>query len=79
MVILNNMIRKKVSDLPCLSKDTDLLDEDEDLFFCGSTCFMQFALMHRSPSISDDKVSLILKRIAKFVIYKQFYAKLYFI
>lgn len=57
VVILNNMIRKKVSDLPCLNKNTDLLDEDEDLFFCSSTCFMQFALMHRSPSITEDKVS----------------------
>lgn len=57
VVILNNMIRKKVSDLPCLSKETDLLDEDEDLFFCSSTCFMQFALMHKSPSITEDKVS----------------------
>lgn len=57
VVILNNMIRKKVADLAFLAKDYELLSDGEELYFCSSTCYMQFALMHRSPSISDDKVS----------------------
>ena len=56
MVILSNLIRKKVSELPFLAKD-DLVENGDDLYFCSSTCYMQFALMHRSPSISEDKVS----------------------
>lgn len=56
MVILSNLIRKKVSELPFLAKD-DLVENGDDLYFCSSTCYMQFALMHRCPSISEDKVS----------------------
>lgn len=56
VVILNNMIRRKVSDLPFLAKDSELLSDGEELYFCSSSCYMQFALMHRSPSISEDKV-----------------------
>ena len=59
MVILSNLIRKKVSELPFLAKD-DLVENGDDLYFCSSTCYMQFALMHRSPSISEDKVSGII-------------------
>jgi hypothetical protein len=58
-VILSNLIRKKVSELPFLAKD-DLVENGDDLYFCSSTCYMQFALMHRSPSISEDKVSGII-------------------
>lgn len=56
VVILNNMIRKKVSDLPFVSKDSDLFSDGDELYFCSTTCYMQFALMHRSPSLSEDKV-----------------------
>jgi histone-lysine N-methyltransferase MLL3 len=56
VVILSNLIRKKVSELPFLAKD-DLVENGDDLYFCSSTCYMQFALMHRCPSISEDKVS----------------------
>ena len=59
VVILSNLIRKKVSELPFLAKD-DLVENGDDLYFCSSTCYMQFALMHRSPSISEDKVSGII-------------------
>lgn len=58
VVILNNMIRKKVSDLAFLAKDYELLSDGEELYFCSSACYMQFALMHRSPSIPHDKVSM---------------------
>jgi histone-lysine N-methyltransferase MLL3 len=60
VVILSNLIRKKVSELPFLAKD-DLVENGDDLYFCSSSCYMQFALMHRCPSISEDKVSTTLE------------------
>jgi hypothetical protein len=56
VVILSSLIRKKASELPFLAKD-DLIENGDDLYFCSCTCYMQFALMHRSPSVSEDKVS----------------------
>lgn len=62
------MIRKKVSDLPFLSKDNDLISDGDELYFCSTTCYMQFALMHRSPSLSEDKVSKLCFQITKSVL-----------
>lgn len=56
VVILNNLIRKRVSDLPFLYKEPDLLCDGDELYFCSSACYMQFALMHRTPSMTQDKV-----------------------
>lgn len=72
VVILNNMIRKKISDLPFLAKDFELVSDGEELYFCSSTCYMQFALMHHPSSISEDKVKVTiiivtLKRIYFFM------------
>ncbi|RZC33964.1 histone-lysine N-methyltransferase 2C-like [Asbolus verrucosus] len=65
VVILNNMIRKKVSELPFLSKDSELLSDGDELFFCSSACYMQFALMHRSPSIPEDKAAAIIDHLCQ--------------
>ncbi|CAG9863833.1 unnamed protein product [Phyllotreta striolata] len=65
VIILSNMIRRKASDLPFLAKDSDLLGDGEELFFCGSACYMQFALMHRSPSISEDKAAEIINHLSQ--------------
>ncbi|XP_056641929.1 histone-lysine N-methyltransferase 2C-like isoform X3 [Diorhabda sublineata] len=65
VIILSNMIRRKVSDLPFLAKDSELLSDGEELFFCSSTCYMQFALMHRSPSISEDKAAEIINHLSQ--------------
>ncbi|XP_044258429.1 histone-lysine N-methyltransferase 2C-like isoform X2 [Tribolium madens] len=65
VVILNNMIRKKVSELPFLSKDSELLSDGDELFFCSTTCYMQFALMHRSPSIPEDKAAAIIDHLCQ--------------
>lgn len=65
VVILNNMIKKKVSELPFLFKDSELLGDGDDLYFCSTTCYMQFALMHRSPSISEDKVAAIVDHLCQ--------------
>lgn len=63
VVILNNMIRKRFSELPFLSKE--LATEGDELYFCSSTCYMQFALMHRSPSIPEDKAAAIVDHICQ--------------
>lgn len=60
VVILNNLIRKRISELPFLYKEPDLLGDGDELYFCSSTCYMQFALMHRSPTMTQDKVNLLL-------------------
>lgn len=59
------MIRKKVSELPFLSKDSELLSDGDELYFCSTTCYMQFALMHRSPSISEDKAAAIIDHLCQ--------------
>ncbi|PNF41242.1 hypothetical protein B7P43_G01489 [Cryptotermes secundus] len=64
VVILSNLIRKKVSELPFLAKD-DLVENGDDLYFCSSTCYMQFALMHRCPSISEDKAAAIVDHLCQ--------------
>ncbi|GLG97653.1 Histone-lysine N-methyltransferase trr [Gryllus bimaculatus] len=64
VVILNNLIKKKASELPFLAKE-DLVENGDDLYFCSSTCYMQFALMHRSPSISEDKAAAIVDHLCQ--------------
>lgn len=62
VVILSNGIRKKASEVRS-SKSNELPSnnsENDDVYFCSSTCFMQSALMHRSPSISHEKVRFYL-------------------
>jgi len=54
VVILNSLIRRKVSDLPFLSKEE--AEPGDELCFCSAACYMQFALMHRTPSNTQDKV-----------------------
>lgn len=64
VVILSNLIRKKASELPFLAKD-DSVENGDDLYFCSSTCYMQFALMHRFPSISEDKAAAIVDHLSQ--------------
>lgn len=45
VVVLNNVIRKKLRDLPGIPPQ-DSLDESDDLYFCSTTCFMQYAMTH---------------------------------
>lgn len=68
VVILNSMIRKKVSDLPFLAKDSELLLEGDELYFCSSSCYMQFALMHRSPNMPQEKVGFVNSIILNFIL-----------
>lgn len=50
------VIKKKGSELSFLNKDSELLGDGDDLYFCDTTCYVQFALMNRSPSLTQDKV-----------------------
>lgn len=54
VVILNSLIRKKVSELPFLNKEE--LESGDEVYFCSATCYMQFAVIHRTPSNSYEKV-----------------------
>lgn len=65
VVILNNLIRKRVSELPFLSKEPELLGEGDELYFCSSACYMQFALMHRSPTMTQDRAAAIVDHLCQ--------------
>lgn len=56
VIILNNMIRKKASEMPFLTRE----EGTEDFYFCSTVCYMQIALAHHSPAVSQDKVRLLL-------------------
>lgn len=64
VVILSNMIRKKVSELPFLSEREDITDITEDLYFCSSSCYMQFSLMHKSPNVNKDKAATVVDHVS---------------
>lgn len=64
VVILNNMIRKKVMELPFLSQREDIADITEDLYFCSSICYMQFSLMHKSPNTGQEKAATIVDHVS---------------
>ena len=55
VVVLSNVIRKKIKDLPGISPE-DSLDGTDELYFCSTTCFMQFAMTHGVTLLSQDKV-----------------------
>lgn len=61
VVILNSLIRKKVSDLPFLSKEE--AEPGDELCFCSAACYMQFALMHRTPSNTQYKAATIVDHL----------------
>lgn len=47
-----------MSELPFLEARDDLVENGDDIYFCSTNCYMQFALLHRSPSIAEDKVNI---------------------
>ncbi|XP_046742436.1 histone-lysine N-methyltransferase 2C-like isoform X3 [Diprion similis] len=63
VVILNSLIRKKVSDLPFLSKEES--EPGEELCFCSAACYMQFALIHRSPTATHEKAAAIVDHLCQ--------------
>lgn len=67
VVITNNLMRKKASDLPLVAKQ----GEDE-LYFCSSTCYMQLALIHPTPT-HQEKVSFSESLIRILIIFRFIY------
>ncbi|KAI4497783.1 hypothetical protein M0802_007109 [Mischocyttarus mexicanus] len=61
VVILNSLIRKKVSDLPFLSKEE--AEPGDELCFCSAGCYVQFALIHRTPTSTQDKAATIVDHL----------------
>lgn len=53
LVILNNLIKKKASDIPFLTAE-ECADE---IFFCSTMCFQTFASLLRPPADSKDKAT----------------------
>ncbi|KAK9512092.1 hypothetical protein O3M35_000594 [Rhynocoris fuscipes] len=54
VVIINNLVRKKGSEMPLVAKQGE-----EDLYFCSSTCYMQLALSH-PQQVHNDKVATVI-------------------
>ncbi|XP_024080404.1 histone-lysine N-methyltransferase 2D-like isoform X6 [Cimex lectularius] len=54
VVILNNIMRKKASEMPLVAKQGE-----EDLYFCSSNCYMQLALAHPQPIHSEKAASIV--------------------
>ncbi|XP_023237784.1 histone-lysine N-methyltransferase 2C-like [Centruroides sculpturatus] len=61
IVVLTSGIRKKASDL-LLSSREDM--EEDEVIFCSTNCYMQFALTHRSTSSSEKEAATIVNHIS---------------
>lgn len=55
VVIINNLMRKKASEMPLVAKQGE-----EDLYFCSSTCYTQLALAH-PQQVHNDKVIIFVE------------------
>lgn len=69
VVILTNLIRKKVSEIPGLTAREELMADtgpDGDVYFCSAACYMQFALMHRSPALNQqEKAAAVVDHVSQ--------------
>lgn len=61
LVILNNLIKKKASDIPFLSVE-ECADE---IFFCSTMCFQTFASLLHPPTESKDKATTIVNHLSE--------------
>jgi histone-lysine N-methyltransferase MLL3 len=53
IVVLNAGIKKKASELSLSAQEE--LEEDEEVMFCSTNCYMQFALSHRGVTTTEEK------------------------
>lgn len=61
LVILNNLIKKKASEIPFLTVE----DCSDEIFFCSNLCFQTFASLLRPPAESKDKVTTIVNHLSE--------------
>lgn len=61
LVILNNLIKKKASDIPFLTVE-DCADE---IFFCSTLCFQTFASLLRPSAEYKDKATTNVNHLSK--------------
>ncbi|XP_054279340.1 histone-lysine N-methyltransferase 2D-like isoform X3 [Macrosteles quadrilineatus] len=61
VIILNNLIRKKASEMPFLARE----DGTEDLYFCSTVCYMQIALAQHTPAITQDKAAAVVDHLSQ--------------
>lgn len=62
LVILNNLIKKKASEIPFLTVEECCADE---IFFCSTMCFQTFASLLRPPAESKDKATTIVNHLSE--------------
>ncbi|GFU34433.1 hypothetical protein NPIL_626691 [Nephila pilipes] len=55
IVVLSAGIRKKTADLTCMSKEEQVTFDEDEVIFCSTNCYMQFALTHRSTAVMEEK------------------------
>lgn len=61
LVILNNLIKKKASDIPFLTVE-ECADE---IFFCSTMCFQTFASLLRPPVEAKDKATTNVNHLSE--------------
>ncbi|XP_014291793.1 histone-lysine N-methyltransferase 2C isoform X5 [Halyomorpha halys] len=54
VVIMNNLMRKKASEMPLVARQGE-----EDLYFCSTSCYMQLALSHPQGANKDKALTII--------------------
>jgi len=61
LVILNNLIKKKASEIPFLTVE-ECVDE---IFFCSTMCFQSFTSLLRPPANSKEKTMITANRLSE--------------
>uniref|UniRef100_T1IZ38 Histone-lysine N-methyltransferase 2C n=1 Tax=Strigamia maritima TaxID=126957 RepID=T1IZ38_STRMM len=61
VVVLSAGIRKKASELSFLSKDEQ---EEDEVIFCSTNCYMQFAITHRTSAIEEKEAATVVDHVS---------------
>ncbi|XP_075232135.1 uncharacterized protein LOC142330615 [Lycorma delicatula] len=59
VVILNNLIKKKASEMPFLARE----DGSEDFYFCSTACMQLALLHHHPPAIADKQAATVVDHV----------------
>ncbi|XP_043479344.1 histone-lysine N-methyltransferase 2C-like isoform X5 [Leptopilina heterotoma] len=63
VVILNTLIRKRVSEFSLMSKDD--LEPGDEVCFCSAECYFQFSVIYKTCNISQDKAAAIVDHLSQ--------------